>query len=141
MGNVHNRGRKSARKVLTLEEAENKKEKKREDSRNCQHSLHEQIVPIPPQQIPNVDAEGYNATLKEVCYMEVDIIYPLVNGKSCEEFDNYVTPDANVTQQQPCQVVQYPNQSCQLVVDVNITPTFQTETNFASKPKRTPKKI
>ena len=34
MGNVRNRGRKSARKVLTLEEAENKKEKKREDSRN-----------------------------------------------------------------------------------------------------------
>ena len=29
MGNVRNRGRKSARKVLTLEEAENKKEKKR----------------------------------------------------------------------------------------------------------------
>ena len=28
MGNVHNRGRKSARKVLTPEEAENKKEKK-----------------------------------------------------------------------------------------------------------------
>ena len=27
MGNVHNRGRKSARKVLTLEEAENKKQK------------------------------------------------------------------------------------------------------------------
>ena len=28
MGNVHNRGQKSARKVLTLEEAENKKIKK-----------------------------------------------------------------------------------------------------------------
>ena len=49
MGNVRNRGRKSSRKVLTPEEAENKKEKKREDSRNCRHSLHEQIVPSPPQ--------------------------------------------------------------------------------------------
>ena len=28
MGNVRNRGRKSARKVLTLEEAENRKQKK-----------------------------------------------------------------------------------------------------------------
>ena len=34
MGNVRNRGRKSERKVLTLEEDENKKEKKREYSRN-----------------------------------------------------------------------------------------------------------
>ena len=49
MGNVCNRGRKSARKVLTLKEAENKKEEKREDSRNHRHSLHEKIVPIPPQ--------------------------------------------------------------------------------------------
>ena len=57
MGNVRNRGQKSARKVLTPEEAENKKEKKREDSRNRRHSLHEQIVPIPPQQIPNVEAK------------------------------------------------------------------------------------
>ena len=49
MGNVRNRGQKLARKVLTSEEAENKKEKNREDSRNRRHSLHEQIVPIPPQ--------------------------------------------------------------------------------------------
>ena len=48
MGNVRNRGRKSAMNVLTSKEAENKKEKKREDSRNCHHSLDEQIVPIPP---------------------------------------------------------------------------------------------
>ena len=48
--------------------------------------------------------------------MEVNIINPLVNGKSCEEFDNYVTLDANVTQQQPWSVVESPNQSCQLVV-------------------------
>ena len=53
------------RKVLTPEEAENKKEKMREDSRNRRHSLHEQIVPIPPQQIPDVEAEEYNATLYE----------------------------------------------------------------------------
>ena len=44
MGNVHNRGRKLARKVLTLGEDENKKEKKREDSRNHRHSLDEEIV-------------------------------------------------------------------------------------------------
>ena len=68
MGNVRNRGRKSARKVLTLEEAENKKEKKREDSRNCRRSLHEQIVHIPPQQILDVEAEEDNATLKEASY-------------------------------------------------------------------------
>ena len=37
--------------------------------------------------------------------MEVDIIDPLVNGQYCEDFNNYVTPDANVTQQQPCSVV------------------------------------
>ena len=47
IGNVHNRGRNSVRKVLTPEEAENKKEKQREDSRNCWHSLDDQIVPIP----------------------------------------------------------------------------------------------
>ena len=133
IGNVHNRGQKSAKKVLTPEEAENKKEEKREDSRNRQHSLHEKIVPIPPQQIPDVEAKEYNATLKEASYTEVDIIHPLVDGQSCEEFNNYVTPDANVTQQQPCSVVQSPNRSCELVVDVNVTPAFQMARNFASK--------
>ena len=59
MGNVRNRGRKSARKVLTPEEAA---KKEREDSRNRQHSLHEQIVLIPPQQIPDVEAKEDNAT-------------------------------------------------------------------------------
>jgi len=34
MGNLHNRGQKAARKVLTLEEFEEKKEKAREQSRN-----------------------------------------------------------------------------------------------------------
>ena len=57
----------------------------------------EQILPIPPQQIPDIEADEDNATLKEAGYMEVDIIDPLVNGQSCEEFNNYVTPDANVT--------------------------------------------
>ena len=33
--------------------------------------------------------------------MEFYTIDPLVNGKSCEEFNNYVTPDGNVTLQQP----------------------------------------
>ena len=38
-------------------------------------------------------------------------------------------------------MVQSPNQSCQLIVDVNVTLAFQTEINFASKQKRTPKCI
>ena len=96
MGNVRNRGRKSARKVLTPEEAENKKQKK-EDSRNRRHSLDDQIVPITPQEIPNLEAKEDNATLKAVGYTEVDIIHPLVDGQSSEQFNNYVTPDANVT--------------------------------------------
>ena len=106
MGNVRNRGRKSVRKVLTSKEAENKKEKESEDSRNCWHPLDEQIVSSPPQQIPNVEAEEDNATLKEAGYRGDDIIDPLLNGQSCEEFNNYVAPDANVTQQQPWLVVQ-----------------------------------
>ena len=105
MGNVCNRGIKSARKFLTPEEAE----KKREDSRSRRHSLDEQIVPIPPQEIPDLEAKEDNATLKEAGYTEVDIIHPLVDGQSSEQFNNYVTPDANVTQQQPCSVLQSPN--------------------------------
>ena len=73
--------------------------------------------------------------------MEVDIIDPLVNEQSCEEFNNYVTPDANVTHQQPWSMVQSPNRSCQHVVDVNVTLAFQTGRNFSSKRKRTPKRI
>ena len=88
MGNVCNRGKKLVRKLRTLEEAENKKEKKREDLRNRRHSLDEQIVPLPPQQKPDVEAEEDNATLKEVGYTKVDIIDPIVNGQSCEEFNN-----------------------------------------------------
>ena len=133
MGNVRNRGQKLARKVLTPKEGENKKEKKREGSINCRHSLHEKIVPIPPQQILDVEAEEDNATLKEAGYTEVDIIDPLVNRQSCEEFNNYVTLDANVTQQQPCLVVQYPNGICHPVVNVNITPAFQMTRNITSK--------
>ena len=56
-------------------------------------------------------------------------------------FNNYVTPDANVTQQQSWLVVQSLNRSCQPVVDVNVTPSFQTARNFTSKRKRTPKRI
>ena len=85
------------------------KNKKREYSRNHWHSLHEQIVPIPPQQIPDIEAEEDSATLKEAGYTEVDIIHPLVDRQSCEEFNNYVTLDVNVTDQQPCSVVQSPN--------------------------------
>ena len=84
-------------RCLHRKKLKKKKEKKREDSRNRRHSLDEQIVPIPSQQIPDVEAEEDNATLKEVGYVKVDIIDPLVNGQSCEEFNNYVTPNANVT--------------------------------------------
>ena len=112
MGNVCNRGRKSARKVLTPEEAENKKEKKRVVSGNHQHSLDEKILPISAQQIPNVEAEEYNVTLKQVGYTGDDIIDPLLSRQYGEEFNNYVPHDVNVTLQQPCQVVQSPNRSC-----------------------------
>ena len=81
MGNVHNRVQTSARKVLTPKEAENKKEKKREDSRNCRHSLDAKILPIPAQQVPNIEAEEDNATLEEAVYMGDDIIDPLLNEK------------------------------------------------------------
>ena len=103
--------------------------------------MDEKIVLVPTQQILDVEAEEDNAALKEAGYTEDDIIDPLVNGKSCEEFNNYVTPDANVTQQQPWPVVQSPNRSCHPVVDVNVTPSFQTVRNLASKRKRTPKHI
>ena len=85
MGNVRNRGQKLARKVLTLKEDKNKKKKKRENSRNHQHTLVEKIVPIPPQQIPNVEAEEDNATLKEGGYKGDDILGPLLSVQSCEE--------------------------------------------------------
>ena len=38
-------------------------------------------------------------------------------------------------------MVQSPNQSCEPVVDVNVTPAFEMTRNFASKQKRTPKRI
>ena len=63
MGNLRNRRQKSARKVLTPKEDENKKEKRREDSRNHRHSLDQKILPIPTQQIPDVEVEEDNAML------------------------------------------------------------------------------
>ena len=93
----------------------------------------EKILPILTQQIPHIEDEEDNATLKEVGYTEVDIIDPLVNRQSCEEFNNYATPDANMTHQQAWSAVQSPNRSCEPVMDVNVTPAFQTTTNFASK--------
>ena len=109
------------------------KEKKREDSRNRQHSLDEQIFPIPPQQVPDVEAEEDNATLMEAGYRGDDILDPLLSGQSCEEFNNYVPDDADLNPQQPCQVIQYPNRIGHPVVDVNITPTFQTTRYLALK--------
>ena len=89
-----------------------KKEKKREDSRNHRHSLDEKIIPIPAQQILDIYAEEDNTTLKESCYRGGDILGPLLSRKSCDEFNHYVPNDANVTPQQPFQVVQSPSQSC-----------------------------
>ena len=117
------------------------KEKKREDSRNRRHSLHEQIVPIPPQEIPDIEANEDNATLKEAGYTGDDILDPLLRGQYCKEFNNYVPHDANVTPQQPCQVFQSSNRSCHHVVDVNVTPTFQMDKKLASMRKRTTKRI
>ena len=74
MGNVRNRGRKSARKVLTLEEDENKKENKRGDSINHQHSLDEKNFPFPAQQLPGVEAKEDNEALKEDGYRGDDIL-------------------------------------------------------------------
>ena len=61
--------------------------------------MDEQIVPIPSQLIHDVHAEEDNATLKEVDYRGNDILCPLLSRQSCEEFNNYVTSDANVTPQ------------------------------------------
>ena len=84
MGNLRNSRQKSARKVLTPKEAGNKKEEKREDSRNRRHSLDEQILPIPAQQIPDIEAEEDNATLKEAIYRGYDILGPLLSRKYFE---------------------------------------------------------
>ena len=59
--------------------------------------MDEQIVPIPAQQIPDVEVEEDNATLKEAGYKGDDILDPLLNGQYYEEFNNYVTLNANVT--------------------------------------------
>ena len=95
--------------------------------------MDEKILPILAQEIPDVEGEEDNATLKEVGYREDDILGPLLRKQSCDEFNNYVPHNANVTPQQPCQVVQSPNQICQPVVDVNVTPTFQMTRNIPSK--------
>ena len=76
MGNVLSRGRMSSRKVLTPEDDENKKEKKKEYSINHRHSLDEKILPIPAQQILDVEDEEDNATVKEVGYRGDDILGP-----------------------------------------------------------------
>jgi hypothetical protein len=77
----------------------------------------------------------------EVGYRGDDIIGPLLSEQSPEEFNHSVPGDANFTPQQPCQVVQSPNQSFQPQLDVNVTPAFETARNLASKRKRTPKRI
>ena len=64
--------------------------------------------------------------------MGYEIIGALLRGKICQEFNSYVPDDANVAPQQPCHVIQSPNRSCQHVVDVNVTPAFQTTKNNAS---------
>ena len=91
------------------------------------------MLPIPAQQVPNVQAEEDNATLKQDGYTGDDILDPLLRRQYFEEFNNYVPHDANVTLQQPLQVVQSPKRSCEHVVDVNATQAFQTTRNLASK--------
>ena len=71
--------------------------------------------------------------LMEAGYGEDENIVALLSENFCEEFNHYVPDNANVALQQPFQVIQYPNRSCQPVVDVNVTPTFQTTRNFTSK--------
>ena len=63
--------------------------------------MDEQILPIPAQQIPDIEAEQENALLMEVGYRVDDILNPLLSRKSCEEFNHYVPHDENVTSQQP----------------------------------------
>ena len=87
--------------------------------------MDEQILPIPAQHIPNVEVEEANATLKQVGYTGDDIIDPLLSRQYGEEFNNYVPHDVNATPQQPCQVVQSLNRSCQPVVDLNATQHFK----------------
>ena len=70
--------------------------------------------------------------LMEASYGEDDNIGTFLRRKFCEEFNKYVPDDENVAPQQPCEVVQSPNRICHLVVDVNVTPTFQMEKNLAS---------
>ena len=70
--------------MLTPKETENKKEKKREHSRNRRYSLEEKILPIPAQQIPDVEAEEDNATLMEAGYREDEHLGLLLSGQSCE---------------------------------------------------------
>ena len=77
------------------------------------------------EQIPDVEVEEDNETLMEVGYGEDENIGASLSGKFSEEFNKYVPNDESVALQQPCEVVQYPNQTCQLVVDVKITSAFQ----------------
>ena len=91
MGNVCNHRQKSMRKVLKPEEAENKKIKEEGRSRNHRHSLEEKILPIPIQQIPDIEAEEDNATLMEAGCRGDDNLCPLLRGKSYEELNHYVS--------------------------------------------------
>ena len=64
--------------------------------------MDEQILPILSQQILDIKAKEDNETLKEAGYWGDDIFGPLLSGQSCEQFNNYVSHNANVTPQQPC---------------------------------------
>ena len=77
----------------------------------------------------------------EAGYGEYENIGAFLSEKFCEEFNHYVPDDENFSPQQPCEVVQSPNRSCQPIVDVDITPTFQTTKSIASTQKRSPKCI
>ena len=69
--------------------------------------------------------------LMEDGYGEDENIGAFLSRQFCEELNHYVPNDENVALQEQWEVVQYPNQSCQPIVDVNVTPAFQMARYFA----------
>ena len=63
-------------------------------------------------------------------YGEDENIGAFLSGQFCEDLNHYVHDNENVASQKPCEVVQSPTGICYPVVDVNVTPAFQTERNL-----------
>ena len=76
-------------------------------------------------QIPNIDVYEDNAMLMEVGYGKDENIGAFLSRQFFEEFNHYVPDDENVASQQPCEVIQSRNRSCQSIMDVNVTRSFQ----------------